>query len=322
MVQRLSNETTLLRPHPVLPVGPSGRTSGLWLDAVDALQQLSDRARNDVFLRRIGHDLITAGFTIVSGLQDVTLIAQARKDYDHCTLQTYPEQAGTNRDNAGRQFRLANFHLYSDAAMKLAKNQKIMRLLDFVFGKEAAIHTSLTFQYSTMQELHRDAPYFHTFPESCFVCGRRCRTYIRIPGPLSYIPGSHRLAIDQWTLYNEALTKTEDRQLARREALHKYQHSISEMGKSFAPREYALLNSGDIAIWHPQLIHGGSTANNAALKRHSMVVHCCPADTFVYVDDVFLMHHEDKPPAPYYEYAQSHGRKHGNFFIPGFMNSI
>jgi hypothetical protein len=49
--------------------------------------------------------------------------------------------------------------------MKLAKNPEVMRILDFLFDMEAAE----TFQYSTMQALHRDSPYFHTFPESLFL---------------------------------------------------------------------------------------------------------------------------------------------------------
>jgi hypothetical protein len=43
-------------------------------------------------------------------------------------------------------------------------------------------------------------------------------------------------------------------------ALRIYQSRITDIGNRFAPREYGVLKKGDVAIWHPQLIHGGSPA--------------------------------------------------------------
>ena len=42
----------------------------------------------------------------------------------------------------------------------------------------------------------------------------------------------------------------------------------------------------------------------------------------VFVQDAFLAHQEETAPDPYYSYAESFGRKHGNFSKPGFMGSI
>jgi ectoine hydroxylase-related dioxygenase (phytanoyl-CoA dioxygenase family) len=297
------------------------RPSGLWLDDENAIEQLRDRARNDVVLQKVGRELIEVGFIILPKMQDPALIDVARQDYV-TFLNQEREEAEKNRDPLGRQFRLANFHLYSDAAMRLAKNEEIMRILDFVFGRTAAVHTSLTFQYSTEQALHRDAPYFHTFPENQFVGVWTAMQDIHPDsGPLSYVPGSHRFKIDQWQIYNNALKSGMDAKTAHGSALHEYQQQIIKRAEGFE-RKFAVLNKGDIAIWHPQLIHGGSPAVDKSLPRHSMVVHCCPADVYVFIDDVFLQHQEETPPKPYYGYAESMGRKHGEFSTPGFMTSI
>lgn len=309
-----------LRPNS--PIGPSGRLSGIWLDAPNATKQLRDRARNNVLMQRVGRELIETGFSIIPNMQDHKIIDQARGDY-YQFLESHREEAEINRDPSGRQFRLANFHCYSEAAMKLTKNPEVMNILDFLFGREAAVHTSLTFQYSTMQKLHRDSPYFHTFPEGQFFgVWTALQDIDPRSGPLSYVPGSHRFQIDQWALYNNALDRLNgDSAAAEREALHEYQRIIAEVGCKSEVKK-AILGKGDVAIWHPQLVHGGSSATEPTLTRHSMVAHCCPADTFVFVQDAFLRHQESSAPTPYYSYSSSMGRKHGEFSVPGFMGSI
>jgi ectoine hydroxylase-related dioxygenase (phytanoyl-CoA dioxygenase family) len=258
----------------------------------------------------------------MTGLQDPALCDQARVDYE-AYLEENRDDAEKHRDPEGRQFRLTNFHLASDAAMRLAKNPEIMRILDFIFGREATVHTSLTFQYSTMQWLHRDAPYFHTFPAGQFVgVWTALQDIDPKSGPLSYVPGSHRKIFDQHAYYNEALSRTGDPAQARAEALSRYQNEVNVFGETLAPRTYAVLRTGDVGLWHPELIHGGSPAENPRLKRHSMVVHCCPSDVSVFVDDVFLRHQSPDPPAPYYGYSESYGRKHSEFGRPGFMSGI
>jgi ectoine hydroxylase-related dioxygenase (phytanoyl-CoA dioxygenase family) len=303
-------------------IAPSRRPSGLWIDAINVLEELHERACGDGYLERIGREMIEVGFVVMPAVQDTDLVDRARRDY-YEYIEQFADMAAKHRDEAGRQFRLTNFHIYSDAAMRLAKNEKVMRVLDFLFGREAAVHTSLTFQYSTMQALHRDSPYFHTFPEGLFFgVWTAMQDIDPESGPLSYVPASHSIKIDQWAIYNNELSKGLDPAAARRSALHIYQARLTELGEAFAARAYGLLKKGDVAIWHPQLIHGGSPATRPELKRHSMVTHCCPAGTYVFVEDAFLQHQEEYPPPPYYSFAESYGRKHADFTRPDFMSSI
>ena len=296
-------------------------STGLWLDEPGAHEQVAPRAQGDELLERIGRDMIDVGFTVIPGLHSVELIDAAREDY-YRYLEEHAEDATGHRDEAGRQHRLTNFHVYSDAAMRIAKNEEVMRILDFVFGHRAAVYTSLTFQYSTMQALHRDAPYFHTFPPSMFAGVWSAFEDIHPDsGPLSYVPASHRFEIDQVRLYRDALDRTGDPAQAHRDALHEYQRQITAKGGAMGAREYAVLKRGDVAIWHGQLIHGGSPSRRPELTRHSMVAHCCPEDVFVYADDVFLREDEGEP-APRYRYAESLGRKHADWGEAGFMDSI
>lgn len=297
-------------------------TEGLWLDELDGYEQVGVRAAGDPLLERVGAELIEVGFTVIPDVHDAELIEQASSDYyDYLVEQA--QDASVHRDGAGHQHRLTNFHVYSESAMRVAKDPKIMRVLDFIFGREAAVHTSLTFQYSTMQALHRDAPYFHTFPENQFVGVWTAFEDIHPDsGPLSYVPGSHRFRIDQRALYQDALAGTGSAERAHAEALAEYQRLVTEKASELGPRQLAVLKRGEVAIWHPQLVHGGSPSRKPELTRHSMVVHCCPADTYVFVDDAFLSRAPDDPPEPYYRYTESFGRKHADWPRPGFMNSI
>src|SRR5262249_41879016 len=115
--------------------------------------------------------------------------------------------------------------------------------LDFLFGREAAVYSSLTFQYSTMQALHRDAPYFHTFPEGQFVGVWTVLLEDIHPdsGPLSYVQGSHRFRIDQRALYRDALSHTRDPAGAPSRSRENIaaDHRASEIG----PRAYAVLEA-------------------------------------------------------------------------------
>jgi phytanoyl-CoA hydroxylase len=296
--------------------------SSLWLDAPDAEAQVLRRAGNNWVLRDVANALIEDGFCVIKAVHQPSLMEEVKHDYAKWLDENW-EEAERHRDPRGHQFRLTNFHTASKAAMKVGKNDLVMKVLDFIFGRKAAIHTSLTFQYSTEQELHRDSPYFHTFPHGQFVGVWTALENIHPDaGPLCYVPGSHRFDVDQHKLYNEAFERLKDPAAAKHAALSEYQRLIIEKANAIGPRSYAILEKGDVAIWHPELVHGGSPAAIPSLKRQSMVFHCCPEDTFVFVEDVFLTHQSDQAPPGYYQFKDEDGRKHADFTMPGFMNSI
>ena len=158
----------------------------LWLDEPDALEQLDQRSAGNALYYEAGLNLIKNGWALLPAVQRPEDCEQARKDYAQYIEET-PE-ASQNADANARHFRLTNFHLYSEAAMRIGKNPIVMGFLDFIFAKRAAVYTSLTFEYSTEQPLHRDVPYFYTFPEGQFVGAWSPLEDIHPDaGPLSYV---------------------------------------------------------------------------------------------------------------------------------------
>jgi ectoine hydroxylase-related dioxygenase (phytanoyl-CoA dioxygenase family) len=299
------------------PAGTPAEAPGLWLDDAGLFRDKTRALRDDDVLLKVARDLRDDGFTILQNIQDKKLCDAAREDYRSYLAQN-ADYARSNSDSEGRQFRLTNFHLYSDALMRLGKNGDIMRVLDFIFGTRAAVYTSLTFQYSTEQTLHRDSPYFHTFPVGRFVGVWTALEDIHPDaGPLSYVPGSHRLAIDHRRIYRAA--QEEQPAEARATALRRYNAEVERAAAALGDRRYVTMAKGDVAIWHPQLVHGGSPQKNPSLTRQSVVFHCCPEATYVYQDDVFFASDAQTAPPPRYQYARSHGRSHGGFAAPNFM---
>lgn len=75
-------------------------------------------------------------------------------DY-HRWVAANESYAGTQPDDLARQKRLVNFHQASENALKIGMNPALLAVQDFLFGHKTAIYTSLTFQFGTLQPVHR-----------------------------------------------------------------------------------------------------------------------------------------------------------------------
>lgn len=59
-------------------------------------------------------------------------------------------------------------HLVSNRARAAIAKPVVMKALDAFFGDQAFVATSLFFEQSSEQALHRDTPFFHTRPHNIF----------------------------------------------------------------------------------------------------------------------------------------------------------
>ena len=283
----------------------------LWLDGTEAWQQVSERAKDDTLLQRIGEDIIGKGFAIIPGLIPEQLCDDTVVDFAR-----YVDALGSRRerfkDQHGRYLRLVNFHLHSDNARSIGLNPQIMNILDFLFGMKACIYTSLYFEYGTQQPIHRDSPFFETFPRNYFL-----GVWVALEnidpdsGPLMYVPGGHRFECDPHEIYQRVLSQNPNastNQLVGM-SLETYYGQVMERSSSVASPEVVPLRKGDVAIWHPLTPHGGSPAQQPHLTRRSIVFHCSPEALQVYQHKVFFSHNHPSPPPPRYRFMEYEGRK-------------
>lgn len=285
-------------------------TDQLWLDRPDVLERI-ETANVDETFKQIARELVRDGLAVIRGWHEESTCAQVIKDYETWCAQN-PSNVAANLDALGHEKRLCNFHLWSAAALSIGQNERVMQLLDFLFGHEAGVYTSLTFKYGTQQPSHRDTPHFATWPPNYFVGVWTALADVHPDsGPLFYHRNGHRFPVDPQDFWNTAVAarpgaaKSEQCLLA----LDLYNgHIIRESATLGAP-VMPEMKAGDMIIWHPQTPHGGSPAKNPELPRWSIVFHCAPVDIQVHQHDRFFMHHAEEAPPDRYGFTETGKRR-------------
>ena len=272
-----------------------------WVDAPDALRTLDGLSLFEWQAKGL-RELIVDGFTVLPSMIAPNLCDRVVRDYEQWAKEK-ADYVSQNLDELGREKRLVNFHLASEAAMAVATDQHVMELLDLFFGQRSSVYTSLTFKYGTQQPIHRDTPHFATWPPNRF-CGvwTALEDVDEDAGPLMYIRGGHRFDVDEHNIFHEVESSRGDLDAEQHagQALDVYNGVIMQTAPENGDFAIAPIRKGDVAIWHPQLPHGGSPANDPQKTRLSMVVHCAPEDVQVHQHDRFFTHKgPEAPPARY-----------------------
>lgn len=281
-----------------------------WVDQPGALDALAEVKLQD-WQRKGLEELVRNGFTVLPSMISASLCDEVLADY-RAWVTERADYVAHNRDELGREKRLVNFHLASNAAMQVATDRNVMEFLDLFFGERAEVYTSLTFKYGTQQPIHRDTPHFATWPPNRF-----CGVWIAYEdvsadaGPLMYIQGGHRFDVDELAIYQEASKALPDSSVREKvdNALDRYNGKIIENSPQHGELVIAPIHKGDVAIWHSQLPHGGSPARDQMATRWSMVVHCSPESIQVYQHDQFFTHPGPQPPPPRYGHIEAFDRR-------------
>ncbi|MEZ5946318.1 MAG: phytanoyl-CoA dioxygenase family protein [Hyphomonas sp.] len=292
----MTNATSLSRP--------------LWIDAPDAMDRVDAASVSDE-VKSTTRDLITNGFSVIPGAQDPAMCQQVIEDY-HRYCAENRAYVDENLDTLGREKRLVNFHLYSEAAMRIGNSQRIMDILDFVFGSEAGVYTSLTFKYGTQQPVHRDTPHFATWPDGYFAgVWTALEDISPEAGPLFYYEGAHRFPVDVARIWRDVQQNRPDlsEQQAFDLALDLYNGRIIDESPRNGELRKASMRRGDVAIWHPQLPHGGSPASDPMRSRWSIVCHCAPVNKQVHQHASFFRNAGREEPPARYGFTEFNGRK-------------
>lgn len=280
-----------------------------WLDWPSALAR-NEAADAPEAHKRAARDLINDGLAVVRDAIPHELCARVIAEFGDYTAQ---DPAAVHRDTLKRETRLVNFHRRSDAALRIGADAELTRLLDYLFGMEACVYTSLTFKYGTQQPIHRDTPHFGTWPQGYFFGMWVALEDVRDDaGPLMYNPGGHRFAVSQRAIYERLELENPDlapAQLADL-ALHVFNDEVTSkaLETSGAP-QLLPVKRGDAVFWHPELPHGGSLAKDPMQTRWSIVFHMAPVAVQVHQHQTFFRHRGNAAPAPRYGYTEAYGRK-------------
>jgi hypothetical protein len=159
----------------------------------------------------------------------------------------------------------------SKAVRDLALLPRVHEALYAAYGRRSFAFQTLNFREGSRQELHSDMIHFSSLPER-FVCGVWIALEDILPGsgPLTYYPGSHRLAP---LTMREAGVEGRAPQVEDygRHFVPKFQGRIAASG---LPRRELLIPKGRAFVWAANLAHGGSPITQPGATRRSLVVHC------------------------------------------------
>ena len=223
------------------------------------------------------------GFLILRGFMDAADIARVRAVVDdewarregndhHVDLLTGPHAWRTFRmaevpDGSRREvYKLNNLFARRPEIRAVALAPRLRAACAQLLAGEPLICNSLNFERGSQQPFHIDTWYMPPPVEGRMVVASICIDDVGPDnGPVAYYPGSHRIPPYRFStgLLNEVF--------AEKPQCEAYlQREIAARGltqQEFRGR------SGDVLLWHAQLLHGGRAIRDPARTRSSLVVH-------------------------------------------------
>lgn len=247
----------------------------LWIDATDTDTEIRVARIRDPRIRQAVQEVKDSGFAVLAQLipdQDCDLVIA---DFNRFCAEN-PEHSREFTLSSGNHSRLYNLHQQSLTTRRLALHPVVMSIMDVLFSNRASLNSTLFFEEGSEQQIHRDTPFFtaEPFPGEFMGVWFALEDVQDDAGPLVYLPGAHRLDFDMEEVKTDAAHVGE--------MFLRYCKQIEEKayGEGIEVRR-ALLKKGDVAIWHPELPHGGSAIRQPGKTRRSLVGHYMPEGAYI-----------------------------------------
>jgi phytanoyl-CoA hydroxylase len=145
------------------------------------------------------------------------------------------------------------------------------RFIELVLEEPCVATQSLYFPFGSAQGLHRDPWFVVTTPVSTLFAAWIALEDICVEsGPLSFVPGSHRLSYKPLNTGDIIFHEKEATDESRAAHVMDMHAQISSLGLE---QKLFLAKQGEILVWHGSLVHGGSKIAPVPPTRESFVVH-------------------------------------------------
>jgi ectoine hydroxylase-related dioxygenase (phytanoyl-CoA dioxygenase family) len=168
------------------------------------------------------------------------------------------------------------------------RNQKLLEIFEFIFDRDVVPFHTINFIEGSEQKAHSDSIHMSTAPEGFMAAAwAALESTDEANGPLFYYPGSHRFPYISCLDYNSGNSKY----LIGDHSYANYEQHIEELIEANnLEKKYFFANSGDVLIWHANLLHGGDKIQEKGRTRKSMVAH-------YFGKDVLCFHEISQRPA-------------------------
>jgi hypothetical protein len=168
--------------------------------------------------------------------------------------------------------RVLNPHKSVPEIAGIWSDPKILAVLSLLLGVKALPFQTIGGHTGSEQFAHSDSIHMTTYPLSYLAA-----TWIAFEdispdaGPLEIYPGSHKLP---YVFSKDAGFNRNNSDHLYGEYINKYEPAIArQIEMNGLKPEYFLAQTGDVLIWHANLLHGGSRRKNPALTRKALVCH-------------------------------------------------
>ncbi len=159
----------------------------------------------------------------------------------------------------------------SNLLKQIGDNASLKQLLDYLIIGNAQLFQSINFLYGSEQKTHSDSIHMTTFPHGGLLGVWLALEDIGIEnGSIHYYPKSHKLPYYMNRDYNNM----GNRILLGNKGYTAYERMIeNKIREQGIQKEIFEAKSGDLFIWHANLLHGGEPHLNKDKTRKSMVFH-------------------------------------------------
>jgi len=239
-----------------------------WLDQKDAKDQLQNNSEFlsfDESLQKKIIQFIDEGFILMEGFYNKAEVDRLNEEVQGLLEN---KKAAFNYTQKKIMFAHEESELIDKAYFK---NEKLLKLLNFVMGKKVVPFSTINFIEGSEQRAHSDSIHMMTYPYGYLIA-----TWTALEstdegnGPLVYYPASHKLPYVTCQDYASGNTKL----MIGNNSYKKYEDYIEALIESKKlEKKYFHAKPGDVFIWHANLLHGGSPINEEGRTRKSMVSH-------------------------------------------------
>ena len=254
-----------------------------WFDRPDAHSHI-ERLIADRLIERDDAEsmrsFVDNGYLILPESIDEKILQQANADMDRAIAEKYQGYI------YGESTRLTQMHLSFPGCRSIWLHSAVHRMLGLLFGEPSQPCQSLVYVFGSQQDAHQDTIHLTPFP-----AGYMCGVWVALEdvqdgsGELVVYPGSHRFprvylkdvdcpkVANDWTQFGATVVRRWE-ELVRQSGIDRYVYKAK---------------SGDVLIWHENLMHAGSVRQNKSKSRRSIVTHHFARGSLVYYDSTGIV---------------------------------
>lgn len=255
-----------------------------WLDrpnAKDALPAhpdfpaLNKEQQNELFR------FVEDGYLILKGFFPEDAVDQLNMEVDQLLAKDQLDFNYTGR-------KIMESFKVSPTANAFFREPRLIKLLNFIMGKQVIPFHTINFIEGSEQRAHSDSIHMTTEPQGYLIAAWIALEDIGPDqGPLVYYPKSHRLPYITTEDYPSGHTHWRLGSFANKRFEDKIESVVEEHG--FTPKTFEA-KKGDVLLWHANLIHGGTAISMPGATRKSMVAH-------YFCEEVICYHEISQRPA-------------------------